>query len=635
MALALALAAGLLSPSSAHAVTKPKLPDTGRVTFGLQPVTGEKLDVRPNYRYSVTPGGRLMDHVAIRNLSDVPATFSVYATDALNVDNGNFGLLSKAQRPVDVGRWLSVGDSGFTGSVTVQSRSNVILPLRLTVPAQAQSGDHTGGIVVSLATRSRRGATAVVLDQRVGVRVFVRVSGPQRPALTIRPVKASYLGTWNPFGRGHSTVTYTVTNTGNVNLAARQRVVVRGPFGPSQKSNTIVDLGLLLPGGSAQFTTTVPKTLPVIRERAQVSLTPLVQVGDQVPSLGAFTGHATFWAVPWTLIVFLVIVGLFGCLAHRRRHRSHPPVPGLVGAGRSGERRAAKLAASTTLAVAATIAFPAGAHASGVPWTDPAATGGISLCSARGVPVTSGSIDLPIAATAVGASHAPAPYDGPSRSASLVASQPRQGIAPGEWSGMGMTALSRYSNPAHPTVEILPADYTLRGVTQAYPPAWDGILQLRIYLRAVNTPTFVTSYSATAVRIRGDSWQQVGEAAGDVCRAGRATSVVKLLGLPVTKVTQSSATESASPSLSDGAPLPSSTPSLRSVTKSTDASHSPPTTRAGVVKPAATQQVRASDTRSVSSSGRQWPWLLGLVLAAAALAFALLRRRAPETRPRR
>ena len=215
LAILFAVGTALLGIGTASAADKPQPPPVlaPRITFGAQPATKGALDNRPNYRYAVTPGGTLRDQVGVRNLSAAPITVQVYATDAVNVDNGGFGLLPRSQRPRDVGSWVAVGGNG---SVTVKPQSFVVLPLSLKVPPNAQPGDHTGGIVVAVTTRSRNAkGTNTELDQRVGVRLFVRVSGPLRPALSVKRVSADYWGVLNPFGRGSTEVTYHVTNTGN------------------------------------------------------------------------------------------------------------------------------------------------------------------------------------------------------------------------------------------------------------------------------------------------------------------------------------------------------------------------------------------------------------------------------------
>ena len=346
---------GLMGAQPAQAADKPK-PVPGRASFGLQPATKGKIDSRPAYRYGVTPGGTLKDQVAIRNISLQALTFRVYATDALNNPDGGFGLMPAAQRPRDAGSWLSVGGAGFSGAVRVGARATVVLPLALTVPQNAQPGDHTGGVIVSLATRStnKQGA-AVILDQRVATRVYIRVSGPLKPQLTIKPVRASYAGSINPFGRGKTVARYTVTNTGNVNIGADQVVKVRGLLGPTSLARPKpANLDLLFPGSSVQVAVTVPRTWPLIRERLTVSLSPLVQVADPVAGLGTFTATTSFWEVPWAPLALIVILGLLGWLIRRMRRSRRPQAPAAGQATMLGERRARRLGALSSMAVAAT-----------------------------------------------------------------------------------------------------------------------------------------------------------------------------------------------------------------------------------------------------------------------------------------
>lgn len=634
---------GLLAPASAVAADRPGRPGAGRVTFGLQPATRGRPDDRPAFRYSVTPGARLTDQVAVRNLSDVPATFAVYATDALNLQDGGFGLLPRRSRPQDVGRWLSVGGPGSRGSVTVRPRSEVVLPLSLRVPPNAQPGDHTGGVIVSLATRGRRGSTDVVLDQRVAARVFIRVSGPLRPALAVTPVRGTYHGTWNPFARGRSVVTYTVTNTGNVNLGGRQRIVVRGPVGPGQAATAVADLGLLLPGGSARFTAVVPSTTPMVRERATVSLTPLVQVGDQVPGLRTYSGSASFWAVPWAAAgVLLLLLGLAStALLLRRGRRGGRRAPVTVVDAPAPRRAGRRVGASTALAIAALVTLPTAAHAADAPYADPSAAGGITFCDSKGDVVTGGRLDDGLAAKAVAGAAAAAPYDGPTRTAGLFAYQPRQGLSAGEWSGQGMTALSRYTDPRHPAVEILPRDSTMAAFLHAYPALWDGYVQLRIFLRAAGAPTNTTVYSATSVRVSGDRWQQVGPSAGAVCGTSAAASVVRLLGLPTTSPAAGAPARSASgatpPSASKGAATTARATSSASAAPS--ATSGPSGQRPGSVATGGAASAAAADAGAPATSARAaqgdgfvQALVVVVVLAGVAALAVLVRNRGKSTR---
>ena len=80
----------------------------------------------------------------------------------------------------------------------------VIEPIAVHVPLKAPPGDHVGGIVASLQTvGTNRSGQRVVLDQRVGTRVFVRVSGARWHRSSPSPdLHASYDGTLDPVGKG-------------------------------------------------------------------------------------------------------------------------------------------------------------------------------------------------------------------------------------------------------------------------------------------------------------------------------------------------------------------------------------------------------------------------------------------------
>jgi hypothetical protein len=636
----LAAGAGLLATPAASAAGKPgpQPAAAARITFGAQPATQGALDKRPNYRYAVTPGGTLRDQVGVRNVSAEPITLQVYATDAVNVNNGGFGLLPRAQRPHDVGEWVAVGGGG---SVTVKPRSFVVLPLSLKVPPNAQPGDHTGGIVVSVTTRTRNATgTNTVLEQRVGVRMFVRVSGPLRPSLTVHRVSADYFGAFNPFGRGRTKVTYDVTNTGNVNLGGRQRVSVQGLLGGDQYSLSIPNAELLMPGGTFSVTTSVPRTWPLVHERVTASIDPLVQQGDLVAGLKAGSGSAVFWAMPWSLLTVLLALVL-GLLVWRRIRSSRrarvapsslsestpatPTVPDDLPVRRVAVGVSSAVAVLLLAPAAVVLLAAAPAYAESVPFTDRNATGGITLCDAQGSISTSGRVDLPLGATVVGGTAAVAPYDKNTPSATLVAYQPRRSVEPGEWSGQGMTGLSRYSNPKHPMVEILPQDYTIRGFVDAYPAQWDGLVQLRIYLRALNQPTKNDTYAATTLKVTGGTWRQLGPQAGAPCNVGRTEAVARLMGLVTVAPTgragaaQGKSAGSAPTSVS-GKPLTASSASRSS---------------------GAPQALASGDSSSLTSSasgnGTNPLIWAGSLAALLAVAFLLLRswrprwgRRAPE-----
>jgi len=164
-----------------------------------------------------------------------------------------------------------------------------------------------------------------------------------------------------------------------------------------------------------------------------------------------------------------------------------------------------------------------------VPFSDPNAAGYIGLCDKAGQQITSGSIyATPFAWRAVSSKPAPAPYDNDWRTAILLAYQPREGLPAGEWSGAELTASSRYTNPKHPMVAATGGDDSLEDFIQAYPPAWDGYYQLRIYLGTQNAETYSFRYPELAIQVTGDTWHAVGGGPVD-CRSGRAVSLESIV----------------------------------------------------------------------------------------------------------
>jgi hypothetical protein len=159
-----------------------------------------------------------------------------------------------------------------------------------------------------------------------------------------------------------------------------------------------------------------------------------------------------------------------------------------------------------------------------VPYSDAASTGTLTLCGADGKPVTSGSTTkAPFVERAVGATAATGALAGPGRAATLYAFQPRKGTDAQEWSGQILTAASDYTSTAHPMAQATDQDVPLRNFLTAFPPEWDGIVQLRLSLSSPQTGVGAT-YDSVSIKVDGSSWKVVGPTGTASCTAGSATS---------------------------------------------------------------------------------------------------------------
>ncbi|MGI5137495.1 MULTISPECIES: WxL protein peptidoglycan domain-containing protein [unclassified Streptomyces] len=446
------LAACLLAvlPAAAASATAPATQrsdaghgGTGRTTFGVQPSAAKKPDARPNFSYGATPGAIVKDHIAVFNYGTKPLMLRVYAQDAFTTADGGFDLYAAKRKPTDAGAWVKLDKN----RVKIPARSRVIVPFTLTVPTKATPGDHTGGIVASLAASATdKKGNKVAVDQRVGARIYLRVAGEITSRLAVENLHTEYHGTANPFGSGSATVTYTVRNTGNVRLAAHQAVSVRDAFGGTATVAKLRDLPELLPGDAVTMTTTATGVFPAFRDTTTVTVDPQPVRGDvKFKILPRVTRTVAFSAVPWALLaVLLVLAGAATVWLVRRRRRRNPP----TGAAKSTRTIGKKSGAKQAVGLAAVALLTAGAVVAGTPADAQAADGGkLAVTPAKG------SDTEPISLTA----DAPCP----AKTTNLIASVTGSGFPRGGQMVVGNSPLTAYTQVAGGGLAI-PLTFTMR-----------------------------------------------------------------------------------------------------------------------------------------------------------------------------
>ncbi len=295
-----------MGPAAAASV--PSAPSAqDRATFGIQPARAAGADSRNSFNYVATGGAAFDDYVAVRNVGATPLTLRVYATDSIATDNGEFALLGAEQAPRDVGSWVTI--EGLTSvTVTAGPHRALLLPVHIIVPRDAAPGDHAGGIVASLTTSSSNAdGPRLRLDQRIATRMFVRVAGVVRPDLEISALRASYRG--GPFsGRGSVTLSYVIRNTGNVKLAAFQRVSTSSWLGSAGGDQQLPNTPVLLPGESYPVTARIDGVTPGFGLRATVRLTPVAALGDAAGGLRPVFASAHPHAIPWLWLFSAVLI---------------------------------------------------------------------------------------------------------------------------------------------------------------------------------------------------------------------------------------------------------------------------------------------------------------------------------------
>jgi hypothetical protein len=352
------------------AASLPSLADdgTGTVTFGIQPTPTSNSDQRAAFSFNATPGASVQDSVQVSNFSNQPLMLHMYASDAINTPEGGYDLLPSDQAPRDVGTWVKFQDP--KPFQTIPPKSHVIFKFNLVVPATATPGDHAGGIVAAYTTASTDShGNRVNVEQRVGSRIYLRVQGLLRASLAINKAAVTYHGTWNPFGSGSATVTYLVTNTGNVRLIGKQSVHLTDMFGGSVNADALADLQQLLPGNTLRVTTTAHGVTPGFNIDARISVDPAAMPGDLDPKVDPVTGSASTTAIPWVDILGVLLIAGLGFLFLWRRRGARTP---LVPAQPARPASMAEKAAVRSTAMKTTAPKPAVAKSTAKPKADPA-----------------------------------------------------------------------------------------------------------------------------------------------------------------------------------------------------------------------------------------------------------------------
>ncbi|MCX5214902.1 hypothetical protein OG689_37550 [Kitasatospora sp. NBC_00240] len=294
-------------------------------TFGIQPASETEPDTRGTFSYGVTPGAVLKDHVAVWNYSEQPLTLRIYPADAFNTDTGGYDVLPEGTASTQAGSWLRTG----AATLELPARSRQIVPFTLAVPATAPPGDHPAGIVATLRSESKDAkGNAVTVDQRVGARINIRVSGDLRAALKVEDAHAVYHPSLNPLSTGHTTISYSVRNTGNVRLGGRQAVRVANVFGTIATGDAPADLQELLPGNVVHHRLDVAGAYPTLWATAGITIDPLPIAGDKDPALSSSVDKRRFASIPWALLAVLLPLALLGgWWWRRRRDRGAPAAP--------------------------------------------------------------------------------------------------------------------------------------------------------------------------------------------------------------------------------------------------------------------------------------------------------------------
>ncbi|GAB3834713.1 WxL protein peptidoglycan domain-containing protein [Kribbella italica] len=272
--------------------------------WSVQPADNAFGPDRQNYTYTVAPGEKVDDGLSVVNRGTAALELAVYAADGFTAESGQLDLRRQGFASTGVGAWAHPA----VDRVTIQPGKAASVPFTVTVPSDASPGDHIGGIVTSVKSSSG--------EQRMGVRIQLRVGGELKPQLSVSDVQVH-----PPLVGGEATVTYTVHNTGNATVSARQKASLAGPFGQLRASSgDVADSPALLPGDQWKATVAVKGVAAVVPLSADVTVTPLlIDAAGSTSLLAPVDAGAHARLLPLVVVVVLVLLLVAALIVRRRK----------------------------------------------------------------------------------------------------------------------------------------------------------------------------------------------------------------------------------------------------------------------------------------------------------------------------
>lgn len=124
--------------------------------------------------YTLEPGSEVEDAVEVYNPTDSEKTISVYPADSTPSSEGGFALKQHAEEMTEVGSWITMDKT----EVVIPAGGAELIPFKIKLPESGLDvGEHSGGIMIEGKQVAQSGAEGVILNTRVGLRVYITVPG--------------------------------------------------------------------------------------------------------------------------------------------------------------------------------------------------------------------------------------------------------------------------------------------------------------------------------------------------------------------------------------------------------------------------------------------------------------------------
>jgi hypothetical protein len=166
----------------------------------------------------VAPGNTYTGQMSLLNQSDLTTSYKVYATPYSVSGEEYKPYFSPIKGATDITKWFSIKSTGGTLKVGAQDT----IPFTITVPKGTGGGSYYATL---FAETNESGTTGVVTRKRVGMIIYLRVSG--------NVIEKGSVDQWNVpiLQEAPLTATIKIANSGSVHFPAKTHVTISDLFG--------------------------------------------------------------------------------------------------------------------------------------------------------------------------------------------------------------------------------------------------------------------------------------------------------------------------------------------------------------------------------------------------------------------
>lgn len=176
--------------------------------------------------YTLPGGQSKTDQIFLNNAGDKAEDIEVYAVDGVVTNTGSYTCEQKTESRDGIGKWLKLTKN----ELKLDPKSNQLLDFTLTMPANADVGEHNGCIAIEKKQDEGVATGSVRVRTRQAVRVVAIVPGDIHRKVSIESFKASA----DINGQDYEVI---LKNEGNVSADVDISVRLRNVFGKEVYTN--------------------------------------------------------------------------------------------------------------------------------------------------------------------------------------------------------------------------------------------------------------------------------------------------------------------------------------------------------------------------------------------------------------